>query len=44
VAFTLIIGESEAEAGQVTVRDMAKGEQYPVALEDVITWLNQRLG
>lgn len=43
VAFTLIIGEREAEAGQVTVRDMAKGEQHPVALEDVTSWLSQRL-
>ena len=44
VAFTLIIGETEAEAGQVTVRDMVQGEQYPVALEEVATWLSQRLG
>ncbi|MFQ5814574.1 MAG: His/Gly/Thr/Pro-type tRNA ligase C-terminal domain-containing protein, partial [Anaerolineae bacterium] len=33
----------EAEAGQVTVRDMAKGEQHAVALEEVTTWLSQRL-
>ena len=44
VAFALIIGEREAEAGQVTVRDMVKGEQHPVALEEVTTWLSQRLG
>jgi histidyl-tRNA synthetase len=43
VAFTLIIGEREAEAGQVTVRDMLKGEQHPVALEEITTWLSQRL-
>jgi len=43
VAFALIIGEREAEAGQVAVRDMAEGEQYPVALEDVPSWLSQRL-
>jgi histidyl-tRNA synthetase len=44
VAFTLIVGQREAEAGQVTVRDMAEGEQYPVALEDVPGWLSQQLG
>ncbi|MBL7184636.1 MAG: histidine--tRNA ligase [Anaerolineae bacterium] len=44
VAFALIIGEREAEAGQVTVRDMVKGEQHPVALEEVTSWLSQRLG
>jgi histidyl-tRNA synthetase len=44
VAFTLIVGQREAEAGQVTVRDMAEGEQQLVALEDVPSWLSQRLG
>ncbi len=44
VYFALIIGEREAEAGRVAVRDMTQGEQHPVALEDVITWLSQRLG
>ncbi len=43
-AFTLIVGQREAEAGQVTVRDMAEGEQQLVALEDVTSWLSQRLG
>jgi histidyl-tRNA synthetase len=43
VAYTLIIGEREAEAGQITVRDMAKGEQHLVALKEVINWLSQRL-
>ena len=43
VAFALIIGESEAEAGLVTVRNMARGEQHPVALQDVTSWLSQRL-
>ncbi len=44
VAFTLIIGERETKAGQVTMRDMAQGEQHPVALEEVTNWLSQRLG
>jgi histidyl-tRNA synthetase len=44
VAFSLIIGEREAEAGQVAVRDMAQGEQHSVALEEVTSWLSQRLG
>jgi histidyl-tRNA synthetase len=44
VAFTLIVGQREAEAGQVAVRDMAEGEQQLVALEDVTSWLSQRLG
>ena len=44
VAFALIIGEREAEAGQVAVRDMVKGEQHAVALEEVTGWLSQRLG
>jgi histidyl-tRNA synthetase len=43
-AFALIIGEREAEAGQVAVRDMAEGEQHSVALEEVTSWLSQRLG
>ncbi len=44
MAFALIVGEREAEAGQVAVRDMAQGEQHSVALEEVTTWLSQRLG
>jgi len=43
VAFALIIGENEAETGQVAVRDMTEGEQHSVALEDVTNWLSQRL-
>jgi histidyl-tRNA synthetase len=43
VAFALIIGEREAEAGRVAVRDMTKGEQHSVALEEVTGWLSQRL-
>ena len=43
MAFALIIGEREAEAGRVAVRDMTKGEQHSVALEEVTGWLSQRL-
>jgi histidyl-tRNA synthetase len=42
-AFTLILGEKEIEAGQVAVRDMAKGEQVEVPRGEVISWLKQRL-
>ncbi|HIE47319.1 TPA: histidine--tRNA ligase, partial [Candidatus Bipolaricaulota bacterium] len=38
-AFALILGEEEVRAGQVVVRDMAKGEQRAVALEEVAAWL-----
>ena len=38
-AFALILGEEEVRAGQVVVRDMAKGEQRAVALEEVVAWL-----
>jgi len=41
--FALILGEKEIEAGQVTVRDMAGGEQFEVARGEVIAWLKSRL-
>ena len=42
--FALILGEQEIAAGQVAVRDMARGEQVEVARGEVISWLKQRLG
>jgi histidyl-tRNA synthetase len=42
--FALILGEKEIEAGQVAVRDMARGEQIEVARSEVVSWLKQRLG
>jgi len=41
-AFALILGEEEVRAGQVVVRDMAKGEQRTVALEEVVAWLRSQ--
>ncbi len=43
VDFTLILGEREIESGQVTVRAMAKGEQFEVGMDDVVDWLSQRV-
>jgi histidyl-tRNA synthetase len=39
----LIIGAREREAGQVTVRDLEKGEQHEVARTDVIATVRERL-
>jgi len=43
-AYTLIIGQRELEAGQVAVRDMARGEQQMVSIEEMVEWLRERLG
>lgn len=37
----LIVGESELEAGEVTVRPMDGGEQRSVALANIVDWLAQ---
>jgi histidyl-tRNA synthetase len=43
VAYTLILGEEELAAGQVTARDMAQGQQERVARGDIVVWLQTRL-
>lgn len=44
IAYTLIIGRRELEDGQVTVRDMLRSEQQPIAMEEAVDWLRERLG
>lgn len=39
----IIVGESELQAGQVSVKDMQAGEQTMVDLTDLETWLKKRL-
>ncbi len=42
--YALIVGESELAAGTVAVRPLVAGEeQTPVALDDLVDWLRQRL-
>jgi len=41
--YTLILGEDELAAGEVTVRDMAAAEQQQVAMTEIAEWLRQRL-
>jgi histidyl-tRNA synthetase len=43
VPFVVIIGESELDAGQVTVRDMVAGEQTLVLLTELEAWLKNHL-
>jgi len=38
-SFTIIVAERELSTGKVTVRDMQKGEQHEVAIEDLASWL-----
>jgi histidyl-tRNA synthetase len=42
VKIMLIVGESELEAGEVTVRPMDGGEQRNVAFTDIVSWLDQQ--
>jgi histidyl-tRNA synthetase len=42
-AFTLILGEDEVKAGQVTVRDMANSSQTTIQLGALVSWLEERL-
>jgi histidyl-tRNA synthetase len=43
VTFTLILGEDELSAGEVTVRDMSEGTQQRIPLESAQDWLRLRL-
>ena len=43
VRYALILGGDELAAGEVTVRDMAAGEQQRVALVDIEDWLRRNL-
>jgi len=43
VRFTLILGEDELATGEVTVRDMAAGEQQRISLAEIEDWLKRRL-
>lgn len=42
VQYMLIVGESELEAGQVTVRPMAGGVQSTVAIDEIVEWLSRQ--
>ena len=42
-AFTLILGEDEVKAGQVTVRDMVNNSQITIQLDALVSWLKERL-
>ncbi len=41
--FTLIFGGDELAQGRVAVKEMQSGEQNPVALEELVGWLQERL-
>jgi histidyl-tRNA synthetase len=41
--FVIIVGESELDAGQVTVRDMTTREQLLVPVAEVETWLKNHM-
>lgn len=41
--FALILGENEAEAGQITVKDMSDGEQQTLSLSAAAQWLGGKL-
>lgn len=42
--FVLILGDEELEKGQVTVKEMATGEQTEVAISELIDYLKEQLG
>jgi histidyl-tRNA synthetase len=42
-SFVVIVGESEMNAGQVTVRDMIASEQVSVPIGELDTWLKKQL-
>ena len=42
--FTAIIGSEEMARGVVRLKDMASGEQSTVKLDEVVSWLCERLG
>ncbi|MGP8331840.1 MAG: His/Gly/Thr/Pro-type tRNA ligase C-terminal domain-containing protein, partial [Methanosarcinaceae archaeon] len=39
--YTVIVGERELEAGKVTLKDMASGEQSLLSIEEVIRKIRQ---
>ncbi len=41
--FALILGENELQAGVAAVRDLERGEQVDVSLEELAPWLRDRL-
>jgi histidyl-tRNA synthetase len=43
VAFAVILGEDEVQAGRATVREMDSSQQAAVALTDLVNWLKERL-
>jgi histidyl-tRNA synthetase len=43
-AFTIVVGERDLEDGEVTIQDMASGEEENVPLEDVTEELLARHG
>ena len=43
MAYALVLGEDELAAGQVTVRDMTRGQQERVARDGIVAWLQNRL-
>jgi histidyl-tRNA synthetase len=40
----VILGQDEIESGQATVRDMTRGEQESVPLQELVRWLSARIG
>ncbi|HNX96434.1 MAG TPA: histidine--tRNA ligase [Candidatus Aminicenantes bacterium] len=40
--FTLVLGETEAAAGRVAVKDMISQEQIELAVEELVPWLKAR--
>ncbi len=43
VLYAIIVGEGELERGAVTVRDMERGEQAEIPLDNVIEWVKERV-
>ncbi|MFZ5918286.1 MAG: histidine--tRNA ligase [Chloroflexota bacterium] len=43
MSLVLILGQDEITAGQVTVRDMAHGQQQRIDQDDIVRWLQGRL-
>ena len=42
VAYTIIIGEDELTRQSVTIRDMETGDQWTVAMTDIVSWIRQQ--
>ncbi len=43
VPYTVILGEEELEAGKAAVREMSRGQQIEVSLDELVGWLQERL-